>query len=178
MSRHCVLLREAPAPRRVKPTAAGPPIGMGRRYPRRTPPPGRNYTNWSNPVFAIGIDHTAQVSARIQHAVRKRQETTGTIRINRTREGAAPLTSGTALLPRSTIGISAGQSYRTSSPVTARPISIRWISDVPSKIVKIVDYGAVSAGQRSVDPLVSARIQHGPSEGNDGLRPARILCRS
>jgi hypothetical protein len=27
--------------------------------------------------------------------------------------------------------------YRTSSPVIARPISIRWISDVPSKMVKI-----------------------------------------
>jgi hypothetical protein len=27
------------------------------------------------------------------------------------------------------IGISAGQGYRTSSPVTARPSSIRWISD-------------------------------------------------
>jgi len=25
---------------------------------------------------------------------------------------------------------------------------IRWISDVPSKIVNILDYGAVSAGQR------------------------------
>jgi hypothetical protein len=29
--------------------------------------------------------------------------------------------------------------YRTSSPVTARPMSIRWISLVPSKMVKIVD---------------------------------------
>jgi hypothetical protein len=28
-------------------------------------------------------------------------------------------------------------SYLTSSPVIARPISIRWISEVPSKIVKI-----------------------------------------
>ena len=28
--------------------------------------------------------------------------------------------------------------YRTSSPVTARPMIIRWISDVPSKIVKIL----------------------------------------
>jgi hypothetical protein len=28
-------------------------------------------------------------------------------------------------------------SYRTSSPVIVRPISIRWISDVPSKMVKI-----------------------------------------
>ena len=31
----------------------------------------------------------------------------------------------------------AGQRYRTSSPVTARPMIIRWISDVPSKMVKI-----------------------------------------
>jgi hypothetical protein len=31
--------------------------------------------------------------------------------------------------------------------VTARPISIRWISLVPSKIVKILDYTAVSTGQ-------------------------------
>jgi hypothetical protein len=37
-------------------------------------------------------------------------------------------------------------------PVTARPISIRSTSDVPSKIVKIVDLGAVSAGQRTVAP--------------------------
>jgi len=35
------------------------------------------------------------------------------------------------------LGISTGQRYRTSSPVIVRPISIRWISDVPSKIVKI-----------------------------------------
>jgi hypothetical protein len=45
---------------------------------------------------------------------------------------------------------------------------IRWISLVPSKIVKILDYGAVSAGQRPVDPVVSARIQHALFEGNDG----------
>jgi hypothetical protein len=63
--------------------------------------------------------------------------------------------------------------YRMSNPVTVLPISIRWISLVPSKIVKIVDYGAVSAGQRAVDPVVSARIQHGLPEGNDGFRPAR-----
>ena len=35
------------------------------------------------------------------------------------------------------LGISAGQRYRTSRPATALPISIRWISEVPSKIVKI-----------------------------------------
>ncbi len=32
---------------------------------------------------------------------------------------------------------------RTSSPVTARPISMRWISDVPSKMVKILELRAV-----------------------------------
>jgi hypothetical protein len=29
--------------------------------------------------------------------------------------------------------------YRTSSPVTALPMIMRWISDVPSKIVKILE---------------------------------------
>jgi hypothetical protein len=38
--------------------------------------------------------------------------------------------------------------YRTSSPVTAWPISIRWTSLVPSKIV---DRRAVFAGRRPVD---------------------------
>jgi hypothetical protein len=37
----------------------------------------------------------------------------------------APFTSGTARLPRSTIGIFAGHGYRTSSPVTARPMIMR-----------------------------------------------------
>jgi hypothetical protein len=31
--------------------------------------------------------------------------------------------------------------YLTSSPVTAHPMIIRWISDVPSKIVKSWPYG-------------------------------------
>ena len=29
--------------------------------------------------------------------------------------------------------------YRTSSPVTALPMIMRWISDVPSKIVKLME---------------------------------------
>jgi hypothetical protein len=69
------------------------------------------------------------------------------IRANATREEATPLTSGTALLLGSTIGISAGQRYRTSNPVTDRPMIIRCISDVPSKIVKILAIRAVFAGQ-------------------------------
>ena len=36
-----------------------------------------------------------------------------------------------------TSSVSAGQNYRTGSPVTARPMIMRWISLVPSKIVKI-----------------------------------------
>ena len=51
-------------------------------------------------------------------------------------------------------------------------MSIRWISKVPSKIVKIVDYRAVSTGQRPTAPVVSARIQHGLSEMNAGFHPA------
>ena len=33
--------------------------------------------------------------------------------------------------------VPAGQGYLTSSPVTARPMIMRWISEVPSKIVKL-----------------------------------------
>ena len=36
----------------------------------------------------------------------------------------------------------------TSSPVTALPMIMRWISEVPSKIVKLVEVRAVSAGRR------------------------------
>jgi hypothetical protein len=37
--------------------------------------------------------------------------------------------------------------HRTSRPVTALPMIMRWISDVPSKIVKLVEVQAVSAGR-------------------------------
>jgi len=36
--------------------------------------------------------------------------------------------------------------YRTPSPVTVLAMIMRWISDVPSKMVKIVDRVAVYAG--------------------------------
>jgi hypothetical protein len=46
--------------------------------------------------------------------------------------------------------------YRTSSPVTALPMIMRWISDVPSKIVKLVEVRAVSAGRWAPgQPVVS-----------------------
>ena len=54
--------------------------------------------------------------------------------------------------------------YRTSSPVTARPMIIRWISDVPSKIVKILAVRAVYAGQRPAEP---------PGISTDSARPVR-----
>ena len=48
--------------------------------------------------------------------------------------------------------------YRTSSRVTALPMITRWISDVPSKMVKLVEVRAVSAGRWSARrSLVSAK---------------------
>ena len=48
----------------------------------------------------------------------------------------------------------------------------RWISDVPSKIVKILDYGAVFRRSATLPgAVVSARIQHRLFEGRDGFRP-------
>ncbi len=46
-----------------------------------------------------------------------------------------------------------GGYYRTSSPVTALPMIMRWISDVPSKIVKILV------------PAMRCRPQHLPKYG-------------
>jgi hypothetical protein len=68
--------------------------------------------------------------------------------------------------------------YLTSSPVTARPMSIRWISDVPSKMVKIVDLGAVSAGQRPAFLRGISTDSARPSELNDGFGSALVWFRS
>jgi hypothetical protein len=70
------------------------------------------------------------------------------------------------------------QSYLTSSPVTDLPMIMRWISLVPSKMVKILAVRAVYAGQRPAGSVVSARIQHAPSEMNVGLGSARVDYRS
>src|SRR5229473_1344550 len=63
------------------------------------PGDGPNYTNWSRPISRLVWTMSPQVSARIQHEARKRREITGTIRVNRTRERAAPLPRTTARLP-------------------------------------------------------------------------------
>ena len=63
--------------------------------------------------------------------------------------------------------------YRTSSPVIVRAISIRWISGVPSKMVKILPVGTVPQFSGLQIPVVSARIQHAPSEMNVGFGLAR-----
>jgi hypothetical protein len=90
--------------------------------------------------------------------------------VNRIRERAAPLGNGTACRSGKPGGISAGQRYRTSNPVTARPTIIRWISDVPSKIVKILAIRAVYAGQS---------VACGPHAiSTDSARPVRDECRS
>jgi hypothetical protein len=77
------------------------------------------------------------------------REITGMLRTSRTRE--RPPHSGVerpAFDAANTYNHSSGN--LTSSPVTDQPMIIRWISDVPSKIVKILDYGTISAGQRPV----------------------------
>jgi hypothetical protein len=51
--------------------------------------------------------------------------------------------------------------YLTSSPVTVRPMIIRWISDVPSKIVKIFAVGQFP----QVRSLPIPGYQHGFSTG-------------
>jgi hypothetical protein len=57
--------------------------------------------------------------------------------------------------------------YRTSSPVTALPMIMRWISDVPSKIVKILE-GTVGRGQLAeFDPADLAGDGGGVVVGKD-----------
>jgi hypothetical protein len=68
--------------------------------------------------------------------------------------------------------------YLTSSPVTARPMIMRWISLVPSKMVKILAVRAVYTGQRAADAVVSARIQHALFEMNVGFGSVRVRFRS
>jgi hypothetical protein len=52
------------------------------------------------------------------------------------------------------------------------------ISDVLSKMVKILAVRAVYAGQRLAGTVVSARIQHALSEMNAGFGSARVRFRS
>jgi hypothetical protein len=97
-------------------------------------------------VFAASPEHLLAMKAfaarprDAEDEARKRRETTGTIQVNWTR-ARPPLPSRTTSPSGSKLGITAGQSYRTSRPVTARPISIRWISLVPSKMVKLFGLG-------------------------------------
>ena len=52
----------------------------------------------------------------------------------------------------------------------------RWISDVPSKIVKILDYGAVFRRSATLPgAVVSARIQHRLFEGGGCFRLPRVV---
>ena len=109
-------------------------------------------------VIPLGSRHKAlhdwyrpqgvQVSARIQHAVWKRQEITGTFRTNGT--GGRPVHSR-ADRPAFRVHhrYIRRSGYLTSSPVTARPMIIRWISEVPSKMVKIF----AGKAESSVSPV-------------------------
>jgi hypothetical protein len=62
--------------------------------------------------------------------------------------------------------------YRTSSPVTALPMIMRWISDVPSKIVKFVEIRAVSAGRRPARQLLVSTNSAANARGQAPRGPA------
>jgi hypothetical protein len=51
---------------------------------------------------------------------------------------------------------------------------MRWISEVPSKIVKILELQAVYAGQRPVYPRGISTDSARPSEMNVAFRSARV----
>jgi hypothetical protein len=54
---------------------------------------------------------------------------------------------------------------RTSSPVAALPMIMRWISDVPSKIVKLGRCGQFPQVDGLLYGRLSARTQHAPATG-------------
>ena len=91
----------------------------------------RSHRPHSSPHQAAEVVEAAVVEMRREHP----RWGSRRIRLEMLRK-PAPLFSARTASCRSR-GISAGQAYRTSSPVTALPMIIRWISDVPSKIVKI-----------------------------------------
>ena len=99
------------------------------------PNPGSPW-RWLPSVTTIGQLPTAGQApgtARIQHHVGNRREPTGN-------NGQTISRQTPPLSPPNQTRINAMTSgyYRTSSPVTALPMIMRWISDVPSKIVKIL----------------------------------------
>jgi len=82
-------------------------------------------TGWGSPNAQVLVPLLARLSR--QTAQRQKPEFTGPSKIR-----ISAMTCGY---------------YRTSSPVAARPMIMRWISDVPSKIVKLVEVRPVSAGR-------------------------------
>jgi len=57
-------------------------------------------------------------------------------------------------------------------------MSMRWISDVPSKMVKILEYMQFPQVSGLQDSVVSARIQHALSEMNAGFRSGHVRFRA
>ena len=87
--------RSKPQPRPSREEASQPmppPDGTAR------PETGPHYTNWSRPILRLFSATWAHVSARIQHAVRKRPEITGMFRTMRTRGRVGQLPSRPARL--------------------------------------------------------------------------------
>ena len=93
----------------------------------------------------IGLDHTAP---GISTNSARGPETAA----NNGQSGQTPHEKGPPRSPQDDptptrpLDKTAGQRYLTSNPVTARPMIIRWISLVPSKIVKLFGLGKRDQG--------------------------------
>jgi hypothetical protein len=80
-------------------------------------------------------------SAPTQHAVGNSREPTRN-------NGQRPAAEYRSSLPvQGRINATTCGYQRTSSPVTALPMIMRWISDVPSKMVKLMEVRPISAGR-------------------------------
>jgi len=64
--------------------------------------------------------------------------------------------------------------YRTSSPATALPMITRWISEVPSKIVNLVELRAVPQVDALSIAALSAPTKHGCPAGSDCSAVVRL----
>ena len=95
-------------------------------------------------IVQLAATDPAQGSARIQHHVGNRREPTGNNGQTISRQTPPLSPSGR---PRINAMTSGYYDYRTSSPVTALPMIMCWISDVPSNIVKLVEVRSISPGR-------------------------------
>jgi hypothetical protein len=113
---------------------------------------------------SIGAALTARGSAPTQHAIGNWREPTRNNRQTANRQ--KPELHGP-------FKIRASGYYRTSSPLTALSMIMRWISDVPSKIVKLMEVRQFPQVDGVLARRLSAPTQHRSTPGS-GVKPDRV----